>query len=335
MKGEMMTKDWSVGELLELSGGYWQTCVLHAGVQLDLFTALGEEALSSREVASRIGSDLRATEMLLNALVAMGLLNKTGDRFGNGTSASVYLRRDSESYQGHIINHHHHLMESWAHLESAVRDGAPLAPSPAFSDEKRRESFLMGMFNLASELAPVLVPKIELAGRKRLLDLGGGPGTYAIHFCLRNPGLEAAVLDLPGTRPFAEKTIGAFGLSDRIAFVEGDFLKDEIHGSYDVAWLSHILHGEGPQECELILEKVAASLDPGGTIFVHEFILNDDMAGPLFPALFSLNMLLATESGQSYSQGQITSMLQKAGARDIRRLELDLSGPSGVIAGRV
>ncbi len=329
-----MTRKWSAGELLELSGGYWQACALHAGVQLDLFSALGAQKLGAREVASRLKADLRATQMLLNALVAMGLLEKGGDLFCNGESAARFLCRDSQEYRGHIISHHHHLMETWAHLDEAVQAGRPVT-SPAVEDEKRRESFLMGMFNIASELAPVLVPQIDLEGRSRLLDLGGGPGTYAIHFCRQHPEMRATVFDLPTTRPFAEKVIASFGLNDRISFVEGDFLRDRISGAYDAVWLSHILHGEGPAGCERIVQAAISSLEPGALILVHEFILDDDMASPLFPALFSLNMLLVTESGQSYSQGQITSMLQRAGVRDVRRLDLEIPGPSGVIAGYV
>ena len=200
---------------------------------------------------------------------------------------------------------------------------------------KKRESFLLGMFNLANQLAPMLVPQIELDGRSRLLDLGGGPGTYAIHFCRQNPSLQAIVYDLPTTRPFAEKTIARFGMSDRIRFQDGDFLREEVAERFDVAWLSHILHGENASGCAQIVDRAVAALDPGGLILVHEFILDDDLAGPVFPALFSLNMLLGTEAGQSYSGAQISGLLKNAGVRDIRRLELDLPGPTGVIAGTI
>lgn len=327
-----MSKEWNPGQLLELSGGYWQTCALHAGVVLDLFTALGDERLTARGLAVRIGADPRALAMLLNALVAMGLLAKYDDRYANVPAGAVYLSRDSDRYLGHIIKHHSHLMESWARLAEAVRTGGPLRESAAHASEEWRESFLMGMFNLASQLAPVLVPQIDLGGRRRLLDLGGGPGTYAIHFCKANPQLTAVVYDLPTTRPFAEKTIARFGLQDRISFADGDFLRDGIEGTYDVAWLSHILHGEGPAGCARILERAAAALEPGGLLLVHEFILDDDEAGPLFPALFSLNMLLGTEDGQAYSGARIAAMLEAAGLRDPRRFPLDLPGPSGVIA---
>jgi SAM-dependent methyltransferase len=189
----------------------------------------------------------------------------------------------------------------------------------------------MGMFNMAMNLAPMLVPEIDISARRHLLDLGGGPGTYAIHFCRHNPDLKATVFDLPTTRPFAEKTIKRFELSDRIDFQAGNYLKDEIKGRYDAAWLSHILHGEGPEGCRQIIQKAVAALKPGGIIIIHEFILNDTMDGPLFPALFSLNMLLGTDAGQAYSEQQLREMLAAAGAKEIRRAPVRTPNESGII----
>ncbi len=122
-EGREMEKDWSPGRLLELSGSYWQTCALHAGVALDVFTLLGDEKLPAAEMAARLGGDPRATAMLLNALTAMGLLNKQGENFFNTPIAANHLSRDSDQYLGHIIKHHHHLVTNWAQLPEAVRSG--------------------------------------------------------------------------------------------------------------------------------------------------------------------------------------------------------------------
>ncbi len=191
----------------------------------------------------------------------------------------------------------------------------------------------MGMFNAAMLLAPQAVKEVDLKGRRLLLDLGGGPGTWAIHFCLANPDLRATVFDLPATRPFAEKTIGRFGLSDRVSFQEGDYLKDDLKGGYDVAWLSQVLHGEGPDTCREMIRKAVGALVPGGLLLIHEFILNNDMAGPLQPALFSLNMLAGTEAGRSYAERQIMEMMSGAGAKDLKRLPFHPPGQTGIIAG--
>jgi hypothetical protein len=124
-------------------------------------------------------------------------------------------------------------------------------------------------------------------------------------------------------------------LTGRIDFVEGDYLSQELTGSYDVAWLSHILHGEGPEDCRKIINKTVAVLEKGGLILIHDFILDDTMDGPLFPALFALNMLVNTQDGQAYSETQIAEMLQTSGVNNIIRLPFKGPNDSGVMMGVV
>jgi hypothetical protein len=331
----MKNAEWSPGTLLETSGRYWETCALHAAVQLDVFTVMADQRLSAEAVAEKLQADPRALAMLLNVLTAMNLLEKSGDFYANTPEARTFLSKSSPGYIGYIIKHHHHLVASWSQLDQAVLSGDPVRTRSTQSSDDARESFLMGMFNMAMMLAPRIVPKIDLSTRRSFLDMGGGPGTYAIQFCLNNPGMQAVVFDLPTTRPFAEATIGKYGLSDRIRFQAGSYLKDPVEGRYDVAWLSHILHGEGPEDCQGIIQKAVSALSPGGMILIHEFILNNEMSGPLFPALFSLNMLLGTASGQAYSEQQLSNMLTGAGVRNIHRIAIDSPNDSGIIAGVV
>jgi SAM-dependent methyltransferase len=329
----MAERVFSPSELLALSGGYWPACALHAGVMLDVFTPLGQgtrEGMTTSELAATLDCDPRALGMLLDALAAMGLLVKSGQTFDLGCSARELLVRTSPKYIGYIIRHHHRLMASWSRLPEAVRTGEPIRSGAERSDEDR-EDFLLGMYNLALAIAPGLAKAIDLSGCERLLDLGGGPGTYAIHFCLANPGLRATVFDLAGTKPFAKATITRLGVQDRVDFLAGDYLKDPVPGGFDVAWLSQILHAEGPEGCATILGKAAGALKPGGLLFVHEFMLNDAMDGPEFPALFSLNMLLGTGAGRSYSEGQLRDMIARAGGRGIERLHFKGPNDSGVL----
>ena len=329
----MMSPPPNPGRLLGLSGYYWQTCALHAGVKLKLFTTIGREARSAEQIARLIHGDERAVSMLLNALVAMGLLWKEGLHFGNTDESRLFLDETSPTYQGHIILHHHQLMPSWASLDEAVQSGRPVRARPSFEDAEARQHFLMGMFNLAMELAPRVVEAVDLTNRRRLLDLGGGPGTYAIHFCQSQPAMRAVVFDLPGTKPFAEETIGRFGLSDRIAFAPGDYLTSPLPGHFDVIWLSHILHAENPANCRRIIDKAVDALEADGFMIIHDFFLHDTMDAPLFPTLFALNMLLGTDGGQAYSQAQVEAMLKEAGLQAIERLPLDSPNDSGLLIG--
>lgn len=331
----MKDQQWNPGTLLELSGYYWKTCALHAAVKLEVFSVLDRATLSAAEVAEKCQCSVDAMQRLLNAMAAMGLLKKDRELYANTRSARTFLSRSSENYIGFMIMHHHHLVPSWYELDQSVKTGQPVRQGASQSDAERRESFLMGMFNLAMNLAPRVVPLIDLSDRRRLLDLGGGPGTYAVHFCQANPKLEATVFDLPTTQPFAEKIIARFDMTQRITFKAGNFINDNIGQGYDIAWLSHIIHGESPADSQRLIDKTVKALTPDGMIVIHEFILDKDMAGPLFPALFSLNMLLGTAAGQSYSEVQLMDMLTKAGVGDIKRITFDSPNDSSLILGTV
>jgi SAM-dependent methyltransferase len=328
--------NWNIGTLFETSGSYWKSCTLHTGVKLDIFTIIGVGNKSPEEIAKKINGDLRGVSALLNALAAMALLNKTEGRFSNTDFSKQFLSKDSPDYAGFIIMHHHHLMASWAEMSKSVLSGNPNRTSVSDTDkESERENFLMGMFNIASQTAPMYSKIIDLSDCKHLLDLGGGPGTFAIHFCLNNPELKATVFDLPTTRKFAEKTIASFDLSGKIRFKDGSYLDEstDLEQEYDAVWISHILHGEGPKDAESIVAKAVNVLKPGGKILIHEFILNNTMDGPLFPALFALNMLIGTDKGQAYSEAQLWEMLEKCGISNIQRLDVSSPNDAGIVIG--
>ncbi len=328
-----MKKEWTPGDLLSTSSAYWKGCALQAGVRLGVFTVLHDERLSLGEVAEKINADPRGAEYLLNALAAMALLEKDGDHYSNTPQVQELLSERSARYMGHIILHHHHILDGWAQLDQAVRTGKPVQKR-SYGEEVERESFLMGMFNLAMGIAPRLAAQIDLSGRSRLLDLGGGPGTYAVHFCQANPGLRAVIFDRPTTEPFARKTVARFGLAERIDFRGGDFIDDPISGGpYDVAWLSHVLHSSSPEVCRQIISKTVAVMQPGGIILIHEFILEDTRDSPEFAALFSLNMLVNNPGGRSYSEGELTDMLAGAGVKDIVRHPFRGPNDSSILCG--
>ncbi|HOK05650.1 MAG TPA: methyltransferase [Syntrophales bacterium] len=318
--------------LIETSSAYWLSCTLQAAVKLRIFTALGEGAKTAEETAAAVGGSLRGTRLLLNALTAMGLLEREGEGYRNTAAARDFLCQDAPGYVGHIIMHHHHLLPSWAALAEAVRTGLPRRDEAFWEQEGVRESFVLGMYDLALRRGPAIARCLPLAGRRRLLDLGGGTGIYAVLFCREYPGLTAVVFDLPQNRTLAEGTVARFGMAGRVAFRGGDFLADDLGGPYDCAWLSQILHGEGPKNCRLLIRRAAEALAPGGLILVHEFLLADTADAPLHPALFSLNMLVGTREGRAYTEGEIREALGEAGFTDVRRLDYPSPQGAGIIA---
>jgi len=323
--------EWNIGRLLSVSSSYWRSSAIHAAVKLEIFTALGDGQLTVAEISAKIGAKDRGLAMLLNALTAMKLLQHGGNRYSNTDFSRTYLVQGEPGYIGYIIMHHFHLVDAWAKLDEAVLQGRPVEKR-SHGEETERESFQMGMFNLAMAIAPTIAAAVNLEGKHRLLDLGGGPGTHAIHFCLANPQLRATIYDRKSTAPFAGKTTARFGVADRIDFVAGDFMADPIEGPYDVAWLSQILHSYSLEECRALIAKTVQALEPGGLILIHDFFLNDAMDGPLFPALFSMNMLLSNH-GRSYSDKEVRTMMQQAGARDIQRLQFQAPNDSAILCG--
>jgi hypothetical protein len=147
--------------------------------------------------------------------------------------------------------------------------------------------------------------------------------------------LKAVIYDRPTTRHFAEQTLERFKLSDRITFLSGDIISDNIGSGYDVVWISQLLHSEGPGGAAIMLRKAVKALLPGGLLLIQEFILDDNHASPPFPALFSLNMLIGTAAGQSYSQGELADMMGEAGLKDIKRVKLELPNGAGIMSGVV
>ena len=331
-------KEWTAPELLRLSGSYWACCALQAAVQLDLFTALAGGPRTEEQLAGSLGCDPRALGMLVTALVSLEFLERRGEAVAAPPGVLEYLAAASPEYVGFIIKHHAHIMPAWTGLAEAVRGGGGPGRGPNSAhteDEAEREAFLMGMFNVARQQAETIAGALDLAGRSRLIDIGGGPGTYAVYFCLRNPGLKATVFDLPATERFARRVAERYGLADRIGFAGGDFLRDELPKGQDAAWLSQVLHGERPERAALLVRNAAACLRPGGLLGLQEFALDNDRAGPAHSALFSLNMLVGTDGGQAYTLDELRAMLENAGAGDIRLLDLDLPMGCRVLIGTV
>ncbi|MDL2210024.1 SAM-dependent methyltransferase [Desulfovibrio sp. OttesenSCG-928-O18] len=337
-----MTKEWTAREMLELSGMYWKTSALQAGVVLDLFTALDAMAAEGKRadiasLARAVQSDERALGMLVTALTAMGFLGMDQDGILLPEHSRKYLSRESDEYIGFIIKHHMHIMPAWSKLAEAVQSGRSTreVSSSDTDDAAERESFLMGMFNVAMHQAEKIAAALDLSGRNRLLDLGGGPGTYAVFFSLANPGLCATIFDRPTSEPIARNVVRRFGLEDRVGFAGGDFLLDPLPEGYDVAWLSQVLHGEAPADAAKLVARAGKTLNPGGLLVIQEFVVDNDRRGPEHPALFSLNMLVGTQGGQAYTWAEIEAMLKAAGAVSVSRLDIALPQGCGILVGRM
>lgn len=328
-------RQWTATTFLQASGMFWESFTLHAALALDIFTPLAAGPLSIEELARRTGCSRRGLDMLVTALCALELLRRNEDGDCElQPFARQYLCRGETAYLGYMVGHHQGLVPGWSRLADAVRTGRDVcdaAPPPT----ENREYFLMGMRNVANAQASRSVPHIDLGGRRRLLDLGGGTGAYAVRFCREHPELTATVFDLPASRPFAEQVLREEGLTDRISFTAGDFTRDALPSGFEVAWLSQILHGLHRDTAAEVVRKAGQALADGGLLLIQEFTLDDDRSGPLHPALFSLNMLVGTREGQAYTRAEIAAFMRAAGVDAPRVLPLDLPQGCRVHAGVV
>jgi predicted O-methyltransferase YrrM len=304
----------SFDQLAQAARGFQESRVLLTAIELDLFTAVGEDA-SAREVAGRAGTDPRATEMLLNALVALGALTKTGDRFRNTPA--------SRGKQWAALMHTVHLWQTWSTLTDCVRAGGPRKRSETGDrGSKWITAFIAAMHFYAAERAPAIVDVVGAGGVRRMLDVGGGSGAYSIAFAKANPNLRADILDLAPVLAIARGHIKEAGLAKRIGTKPGDLRADALGKRYDLVLISAICHMLGPEENRDLFRRAFQALAPGGRVVVRDFILNPAKTAPRGAALFSLNMLVGTANGASYSQREYTAWLREAGFTDVSRIRL-------------
>jgi ubiquinone/menaquinone biosynthesis C-methylase UbiE len=307
-------------QLMGLGRGFQAARMLSVAVELAVFDFL-EEPHSAVEAAAWLKADDRAVGIFLNGLAALGLLVKGVDYFHNSQLAARFLVRGTVGYRGDIITHMAHTWErGWNDLQNTILVGHPEGVEPERwvdtrpqRDEETMRAFILGMDALARDLAPQVAPKLNLTGVRHLLDLGGGPATYAITFVRAHPELSATVFDLPGPIGIAREKIANNGLEARINTLTGNFLQDDIGSGYDYIWVSQILHSHDEAQCRLIIKKAVAALVSGGRLAVQDFYLNPDGYTPPGAAMFGVHMLAVTPRGRAYTYGEVAQWLQEAG----------------------
>jgi 2-polyprenyl-3-methyl-5-hydroxy-6-metoxy-1,4-benzoquinol methylase len=296
-------------ELRRLWGGFQASRVIVTANNFGVFDRLVKPRTAA-ELARAVRADKRAAEILLDALVAIGLVRKTKNRYRNAAVAARYLVKGTPHYQGYMLRHVENIWSSWAGLDKVLQTGRP-----ARGDNFDHEAFIMGMHNLSVLRVKELVKAMGLGGVKSALDLGSGPGTNAL--AMAKKGIRTTIFDTPDTIKIAQKIARKEGVRG-VRFIGGDFHVDDIGKGYDVILLSQILHSYTPEENIALLLKCRDVLNPRGRVFVHEFPLNEDRTSPPHGALFSINMLVATDGGRAYPAGEISGWLKNTGFVNIK-----------------
>ena len=329
-----MNKPKDIEYLNEISYSYWKAQVLFVAIDMDVFTLTAGNGKSCKVIARKLRTDLRATEMILNALVSLEFLRKIGEVYRNTAISNRYLVKGSQLYQGDRIHHFHNMWDCWSKLNVAIKTGKPTAYDNAEEevDEKRLREFIRAMHNIGVVQAGEICEELHLKKYRSLLDLAGGQGTYAVRFVKENPKMKAVVFDLPEVIKITRDHIKESGMKGKVATKAGDCLKDSFGKElYDIVFVSNLLHIYRPGENRKILKKCWDSLLKKGIVVVQEFVLNSAKTQPLFGTLFSLNMLMGTHRGSSYSYVEMKGWLKDVGFKNIRKVNLDLD--SGLIIG--
>jgi predicted O-methyltransferase YrrM len=314
-------------ELNERIRAFQESRVILTALELDLFTAIGEGA-GAPEVAAALCAGQRATEMLLNALAALGLLVKREGVFYNSPEAARHFAAGSPDNARPALLHTAHLWQTWSTLTDSVRAGAATGRTVARAEDWT-EAFIAAMHRNASERAPLVARAVGAENVRRMLDVGGGSGAYSIAFAQTNPALRADILDLATVEPIARRHIREAGVADRVHVRAGDLRSGPLGEGYDLVFLSAICHMLDEAENLDLLRRCREALATGGRVVIQDFILEPDKTAPRFAALFALNMLVGTPGGSAYSEPEYAAWLGEAGFEQVHRVRLP--GPTGLM----
>ena len=322
--------------LMRLALAYRSSMALFAASGLDLFTPLSHGAMSAEDVARACGTQPEPTRMLLDACAAEGLLTRAGDLFANTPTADAYLVKGRPAYIAHGLKFAEDLYPAWGRLADTVRTGRPAMAQETMlgEDKEKTRAFVYAMHERARGISAVLPYNVDFSGRKRLLDVGGGPGTYSIRLVQQTPGLTSTVLDLPGVLEVTREIVAEHGVSDRIELRTGDYQSAPFGSGYDAALLSGIMHRETAATCRLLLRKAFEAMTPGGMAVVSDvFFDNDDKNSPPFATYFALNMMLMAEHGSAHAKTEMAAWMKEAGFTGVEVRDLPPPNPHSLVIG--
>jgi len=305
--------------IVRMASAFYDSCVLFAASDLGVFGALAEcDCADADALADRLGLDPRGARLLLDACVALELLAKDGDTYRNAPDAQAFLVPGGRGDLSGAIRYNRDVYPAWGALAELARSGRPVeSPAEHLGDDAdRTRTFVMAMHGRAMGIGRAVVPMIDLAGCDRLLDMGGGPGTYSVLLAQANPQIQCTVLDLPPVVAVAEELIAAQGMADRVHVLPGSYHDTPLPDGNDVAIFFGVLHQESPDSIRALLRRAAATLRPGGRVYVMDMFTDATHTQPRFSALFAVNMALTTTDGWVFSDEEMRGWMTEAGLTD-------------------
>jgi SAM-dependent methyltransferase len=297
--------------------------VLLTALDLDLFTVIGARTWSVPVLARHLRVSPRGVEILCRNLASVGLLRKNRNRYRNSELAATVLNAKSGSYRGAYLKLLQGQWDDWSTLTRSVCLGQPVVDDEELDETAYRRQFTWAMHHRSMDVAPRIARQLDLHRARTLLDLGGGPGTYALAFMKRNLRLRATVCDRAPALEVAKEIAAQSPVGHRLSYAPVDFIKQPIPGRYDVVWLSNVIHIYCPKNNQKLLRKILRVLPPGGRLLLQDAFLHDrNGLVPLDANLFAVTMLLFTDQGNTYSVREVTDWLLGAGFRQVKLIKM-------------
>ena len=324
------------GLIYQLALAYRSSAALFAASDLNLFSLIGDGALTAPRLAELNGAAREPLRMVLETCADLGLLVRDGDAFRNTPTSLKFLVAGQTAYLGDSLKYARDLYPAWGKLCDLVRTGAPTMPPETIlgDDKAKTRAFVMAMHERAKGIGSVLPHNVSLAGRTRLIDIGGGPGTYSVELCRQTPGLTSTVLDRPGVLEVTRELVDAAGFAARVTLLPGDYLTTPYGTGFDAALLSGMMHRETADNVNLLLRKTSEALVPGGQVMVSDVFFDDDSKNsPPFTTSFAINMMLTSNHGSAHAKTEMARWMEANGFRDITINDMPRPNPHTLILG--
>ncbi len=296
--------------------------ILLSALEFNIFSILEKKSLSAKRVASVTKTKLEGMEILLNALTAMGVLNKTKNTYKNTPVTYKYFCKSSPDFKIGTVMLKLDSRGEFEDFSKIIKKGRNLKDFEIEEDPKFRKLFTYAMHE-RSELSAYKVA--EAVNRKKvgkLLDLGCGPGSYTAAILKEDKTATATLMDRAAAIKVARKLCKTQSVYNRLHFVSGDFLDDELGEGYDTVLMSNIIHIYSATENKTIFKKINKALKKGGRFILYDLFLNNSKTGPYDAALFAITMLLYTKTGKSYAFGEVEALLRNAGFGRIKKTKI-------------
>jgi hypothetical protein len=321
--------------IVRLSTAFWDSQTLLTANRLRVFDALAGGPRAAEDVAATLQLDPRATLLFLRACAGLGLLVERDGLFGNSPASAAFLVSQSPAYMGGAIRYSEQLYATWGQLEQALRTGRPALSAETYlgDDAEKTRTFVHAMHGRALGIARALVEILDLGGRRALLDVGGGPGTYSILLTAKFPGLRSEVLELPGVAAVAREIVAAANAADRVTLRDGDYHQSDFGSGKDVVLMSGMFHRETAATCQDLITRAHDCLVPGGLLVVSDVFTDEGGTQPAFAAMFGLNMMLTAPDGGVHADADVMRWMDSRGLRELRVVPLPPPMPHRVVMG--